>query len=168
MDYVIQRGNYIIPIEVKASTKGGMKSIRSFISWKGSPYGIRVSMEDFSSYEQIHVIPLYAVSAIRKLFSNNQQWFLQCLSNRFIFSFKPRFIKFPYLWSIIENFKHIAQRTSRNPMGFCYFFFVWFQLIFFSYRYYQVKGVNFLNLKKNTPLTAQFPNEKLSKSKWAA
>ena len=73
VDYVIQRGNYIIPIEVKASTKGGMKSIRSFISWKGSPYGIRVSMEDFSSYEQIHVIPLYAVSTIQKLFPNSQQ-----------------------------------------------------------------------------------------------
>ena len=72
VDYVIQRGNNIIPIEVKAAAKGGMKSIRSFLSWKESPYGIRVSMEDFSSYDQIHVIPLYAVSTIRKLFLMDQ------------------------------------------------------------------------------------------------
>ena len=71
VDYVIQRGNTIIPIEVKGASKGGMKSIRSFLAWKESPYGIRVSMEDFSSYKQIHVIPLYAVSAIRKLFTSN-------------------------------------------------------------------------------------------------
>lgn len=43
VDYVIQKGNDIIPLEVKASIKGGMKSIRSFLVRKDSPYGIQVS-----------------------------------------------------------------------------------------------------------------------------
>ena len=64
VDYVYQKGESVIPIEVKASVKGGMKSLRSFLQWKGSPYGIRCSMENFTEYGDVHVIPLYAVSTL--------------------------------------------------------------------------------------------------------
>lgn len=69
VDYVIQRGNNIIPVEVKASGKGRMQSICSFLdAFPSVPYGIRVSLEDFSSYGKIQVIPVYAV---QKFISNN-------------------------------------------------------------------------------------------------
>lgn len=65
VDYVISKGEKIIPIEVKASTKGSMQSMRSFISThRLSEYGIRVSLENFCEYEDIHVYPVYAIRNI--------------------------------------------------------------------------------------------------------
>lgn len=64
VDYVVQRGEEIIPIEVKASVKGGMKSMQSFLAFQGGTVGIRVSMENFSRYQNIQVVPLYAVCTI--------------------------------------------------------------------------------------------------------
>ena len=63
VDYVINRKNKIIPVEVKASGKGSMQSMHSFLkTHELSPYGIRVSLENFSKYENIEVFPVYAVS----------------------------------------------------------------------------------------------------------
>ena len=62
LDYVIQKGANIIPIEVKSGTKGSMQSLHLFMKEKKSIYGIRFSLENFSEYEKIKVIPLYAVS----------------------------------------------------------------------------------------------------------
>ncbi len=62
VDYVIQRGQEIIPIEVKASKKGSMQSLRQFLALKHKPYGIRTSLENFCEYEDIKVFPLYAIS----------------------------------------------------------------------------------------------------------
>ena len=62
VDYVIQRGQEIIPIEVKASKKGSMQSLRQFLALKQKPYGIRTSLENFCEYEDIKVYPLYAIS----------------------------------------------------------------------------------------------------------
>lgn len=61
VDYVIQKGNEIIPIEVKASKKGSMQSLRQFLSLKQKPYGIRTSLENFCTYEDIKVYPLYGI-----------------------------------------------------------------------------------------------------------
>ena len=56
----------ITPIEVKAGTKGGMKSMYMFLDKKGLHRGIRTCLENFSEYESgshvISVIPLYALS----------------------------------------------------------------------------------------------------------
>lgn len=62
VDYVIARNNRIIPIEVKASTSGSMQSMYKFIEIKNSEFGYRVSLENFSMYEKIKVVPLYAIS----------------------------------------------------------------------------------------------------------
>jgi hypothetical protein len=63
VDYVITENNTIIPVEVKAAGKGRMQSIRSFLDTVDmSEYGIRVSMENFSRYDDIYVYPVYAVS----------------------------------------------------------------------------------------------------------
>ena len=62
VDYVIQRGEKIIPIEVKSGTQGAMQSMREFMKEKKLELGIRTSLENFSKYEDIEVYPLYAIS----------------------------------------------------------------------------------------------------------
>lgn len=62
VDYVISRKGKIYPIEVKASSSGSMQSMYKFIEMKGCAYGIRTSLEPFSSYEKVKVVPLYALS----------------------------------------------------------------------------------------------------------
>ena len=62
VDYLIQQETNIVPIEVKAGTKGSMQSLNIFMDLKQSPKGIRVSQENFASYNNIEVYPLYAVA----------------------------------------------------------------------------------------------------------
>jgi len=62
VDYLIQKGQNIIPVEVKAGTKGSMQSLFLFLKEKNRPFGIRLSLENFAAYDQIRVFPLYAVS----------------------------------------------------------------------------------------------------------
>lgn len=67
IDYVIQRQEEIIPIEVKAGTKGAMQSMYLFLSEKNSHWGVRFSLENFGEIENIKIMPLYATM---KLFDN--------------------------------------------------------------------------------------------------
>lgn len=62
VDYVISRDGKIYPIEVKANNSGSMQSMYKFIELKKCDYGIRTSLEPFSFYEKIKVVPLYALS----------------------------------------------------------------------------------------------------------
>jgi predicted AAA+ superfamily ATPase len=61
VDYLIQQGETIVPIEVKAGTQGAMQSLRVFMSEKGIDRGVRTSLENFGSYEDIEVYPMYAI-----------------------------------------------------------------------------------------------------------
>ncbi|MDR1212445.1 MAG: AAA family ATPase, partial [Spirochaetaceae bacterium] len=61
VDFVIQKGGGIIPIEVKAGTQGSMQSLRLFMKEKRLERGVRTSLENFGRYEDIDVYPLYAV-----------------------------------------------------------------------------------------------------------
>jgi predicted AAA+ superfamily ATPase len=65
VDYVIQNQEFIVPIEVKAGTKGALQSMYLFMEEKKSTFGIRVSLENFSEFEKVKVIPLYAVSNLK-------------------------------------------------------------------------------------------------------
>lgn len=67
VDYVIQRDECIIPIEVKAGTKGQMQSMHRFLNTHPAPYGVRVSLENFCEYENIRVIPLYAAYKLNQM-----------------------------------------------------------------------------------------------------
>lgn len=69
VDYVISRRGNIYPIEVKANYSGSMQSMYKFLELKGCEYGIRTSLEPFSSYEKVKVIPLYALSNIERSIS---------------------------------------------------------------------------------------------------
>lgn len=68
VDYVIQKNDKIIPIEVKSNTSGKMQSMAEYLKSHDAPYGIRVSLENFGIYpfrdKQIHVVPVYGVSSI--------------------------------------------------------------------------------------------------------
>ncbi|MDR0289950.1 MAG: AAA family ATPase [Treponema sp.] len=62
IDYLIQKGSTIIPIEVKAGTQGGMKSLKLFMAEKKIGRGIRASLENFSTEKDFDIYPLYAIS----------------------------------------------------------------------------------------------------------
>lgn len=64
VDYVVQIGTKIYPIEVKSGSKGSMQSIRIFMQLKGIERGIRTSMENFCAYNDVIVYPLYAIKNI--------------------------------------------------------------------------------------------------------
>ncbi len=70
VDFVIQKQHQIIPIEVKAGTKGSMQSLYIFLKEKKIESGIRISLENFSVMENVHIFPLYAVKNILK-YNNN-------------------------------------------------------------------------------------------------
>ena len=74
VDFVIQIQDKIIPVEVKAGTKGSMQSLHLFLDEKKSSFGIRLSLENFSEFDRVKVLPLYATS--------NIYGFLDCLGAR--------------------------------------------------------------------------------------
>lgn len=72
IDYVEAKAG-ILPIEVKAGMKGGMKSLWIFMREKGLSSAVRCSLENFSSFEyidpddseavrKVEIYPLYALS----------------------------------------------------------------------------------------------------------
>ena len=64
VDFLVQKGSSIIPIEVKSGTQGSMQSLRLFMKEKNIARGVRVSLENFGHYEDIDVYPLYAIGNI--------------------------------------------------------------------------------------------------------
>ncbi|HVW59312.1 MAG TPA: DUF4143 domain-containing protein, partial [Puia sp.] len=61
VDYVIQKGQQIIPVEIKSGKQGSMQSLHLFLQEKRAPYGIRFSLENFAAYNNIQAYPLYAI-----------------------------------------------------------------------------------------------------------
>lgn len=68
VDYVVQNGGEIIPIEVKSGSKGRMRSLQLFLSEKKLPLGIRTSQENFGAVENIRIVPIYAISRVLNTF----------------------------------------------------------------------------------------------------
>jgi predicted AAA+ superfamily ATPase len=66
IDFLVQKGDKIIPIEVKSGTTGKMQSLHLFLKEKRLEYGIRTSLENFAKYNNIQVYPLYAIGNIVK------------------------------------------------------------------------------------------------------
>lgn len=63
LDYVIQLGDVIVPVEVKSGKRGSMQSMRVFLeTHPASSKGIRASMEKFGTVNgHINIRPLYAL-----------------------------------------------------------------------------------------------------------
>lgn len=66
VDYLIQKGRQIYPVEVKSGVRGSMQSLHIFLSEKKSPYGYRLSLENFADMDSVKVVPLYAVGCVRE------------------------------------------------------------------------------------------------------
>jgi len=64
VDFVIQQGELIVPVEVKSGTRGSMQSLHIFMDEKNSKKGIRTSLENFGCFNNIEIYPLYAISNI--------------------------------------------------------------------------------------------------------
>jgi len=64
VDFIVQKGSSIIPIEVKSGTQGSMQSLRLFMKEKRIVRGIRTSLENFRHYADIDVYPLYAIGNV--------------------------------------------------------------------------------------------------------
>lgn len=63
VDYLIQREDTIIPIEVKSEKGRSLKSMRLFLEkHPKSLFGIRFSTHNYSFHEKIYSYPLYAVA----------------------------------------------------------------------------------------------------------
>jgi len=64
VDYIIQKSESILPVEVKSGSQGKMQSMWMFLKEKNRGSGVRISLENFASYSGIHVYPLYAIENI--------------------------------------------------------------------------------------------------------
>ncbi len=64
IDFVIQKQARIVPIEVKAGTKGAMQSMYLFLNEKNLPRGVWFSLENFATLDRIDIYPLYAVQTM--------------------------------------------------------------------------------------------------------
>lgn len=67
VDYVVQYGSHIIPVEVKAGTTGSLKSLQQFLSDKKAPLGVRISQHPLSFHDGIFSIPLYLIGQLPRL-----------------------------------------------------------------------------------------------------
>lgn len=87
IDYVIQHGNQVIPVEVKAGSSGGLKSLHYFMGLKKFPVAIRIN-SDLPSATQISVkdqagnpvkyclisIPFYLIGQIHRLLDQDNAY----------------------------------------------------------------------------------------------
>lgn len=64
VDFVLQHNGNVIPLEVKAEENLQAKSLKSFVSGNGLPFGVRTSMSDFRKQDQLINLPLYALSQL--------------------------------------------------------------------------------------------------------
>ena len=64
IDFIFAHDSEIIPVEVKSSSTGSLKSLRLFLAeHEQSPYGLRISEHGFSRVDDIVSIPLYGLKA---------------------------------------------------------------------------------------------------------
>lgn len=64
VDFLFIKNNLVVPIEVKSSEKGGMKSMRLFLdTHQNSVRGLKISEGLFQSQDNLEEIPLYAIEA---------------------------------------------------------------------------------------------------------
>lgn len=75
IDYLEPYNAHVLPIEIKAETQGGMKSLWTFMREKKLDYAIRCSLENFGQFDysdklareavrHVDIVPLYAMSQL--------------------------------------------------------------------------------------------------------
>lgn len=61
IDFLLQYGNKILPVEVKAEENLQSKSMKSFLAKNPDLHGLRFSMSPYREQERMTNVPLYAV-----------------------------------------------------------------------------------------------------------
>ncbi len=64
VDYLLESGDRILPLEVKEGAQGGMKSLHLFLKEKRQTRGIKVSRYEFSDDGTVITIPFYALERL--------------------------------------------------------------------------------------------------------
>jgi uncharacterized protein len=67
VDYIVQSGSEIIPVEVKSGTTGTLKSLHIFLSGSGISRGLKISQGSYMPGSPVTALPLYAVGLWREL-----------------------------------------------------------------------------------------------------
>ena len=64
LDFVLQQGDYIIPVEVKTGVRTKSKSLAMFVEKYKPAYSLRISCKNFGFENGIKSVPLYAVFCV--------------------------------------------------------------------------------------------------------
>jgi len=64
VDFILQKDNDIIPVEVKTGTRTKSKSLSVFIEKYKPSYSVRISSKNFGFENNIKSVPLYAAFCI--------------------------------------------------------------------------------------------------------
>lgn len=73
LDFVIQTGTHVVPIEVKAEENLQAKSLKVAIAAHPGMYGLRFSMSDYRQQEDIINVPLYGARAYLQKVDNDER-----------------------------------------------------------------------------------------------
>ncbi|MBD3346556.1 MAG: DUF4143 domain-containing protein [Chitinivibrionales bacterium] len=64
VDYVIQKGSKIIPVEVKSGKRGAMQSLNLFMNSHACETAVRLSLENVNHYKSVTILPVYLVGRL--------------------------------------------------------------------------------------------------------
>jgi len=67
IDFVVQSGSKIIPIEAKASTNLHAKSLKVYREYFNPEIAIRTSMASYKTQDGLINLPVYAIEEVREL-----------------------------------------------------------------------------------------------------
>ena len=70
VDYLVQYNGSVLPVEVKASTRGAMKSLHILMKEKGIKLGLRTSQENLGVMDGIRLIPPYMIGECKRLIAD--------------------------------------------------------------------------------------------------
>lgn len=66
IDFIIDAGEQIIPLEVKAALNLRAKSLKTYCEKYQPPVAIRTSMADYKKEDRLINLPLYAIDLLKK------------------------------------------------------------------------------------------------------
>ena len=64
MDFMIQKGKAVVPVEVKAQVSQRARSLKAYCQKYEPEYAVRLSMKDYRQEEWLTNVPLFAVKTI--------------------------------------------------------------------------------------------------------
>lgn len=71
VDFVVDTGETVVPIEVKAEANLKAKSLKTFCEKYNPETAVRTSMSDYKKEEWLINLPLYAIEELKKCIENN-------------------------------------------------------------------------------------------------